>query len=352
MRVLMTGHNGYIGSIMGRMLCQAGHDVVGLDTYLFEECTFGDDVVASASEEIRKDLRDVACADLVGFDAVIHLAALCNDPLGNLHPELTDEINHYASVRLAGLAKEAGVSRFLFASSCSLYGVAGDGLLQEDAQFNPITPYGVSKVRVEQELARLAGDDFSPTYLRNATAYGVSPRLRGDVVVNNLVGAAFTTGAVFIQSDGTPWRPLVHIEDFSSAFIAALQAPRELIHNEAFNVGRTSENYRVSDLAEIVRDVVAGSRITYATNAGPDPRSYRVDCSKLESTLADYRPKWTVRKGIEELAAAYERVGLSSEAFDGDRYFRIRHIQKLQQEGALDGSMRWLQPAVLAAAGN
>jgi len=339
MRVLMTGHNGYIGSIMGRMLREAGHSVTGLDAYYFERCTFGAE--APSGESVRKDIRDVGYEDVEGFDAVIHLAALCNDPLGNLNPELTYEVNHLAAVRLAELAKAAGATRFLFASSCSLYGVAGEGMLQEDAPFNPITPYGESKVRVEKDLRRLASDDFSPTYLRNATAYGVSPRLRADVVINNLVGAAFTTGDVFIQSDGTPWRPLVHVEDFSRAFIAALQAPRELVHNEAFNVGRTSENYRVSELAEMVREVIPGSRIRYAEGGSPDPRSYRVDCSKLESTLLAYRPTWTARRGIGQLAAAYAEHGMTAEQFRGDRYFRIRHIQKHQENGVLDGSMRW-----------
>ena len=351
MRVLLTGHNGYIGSVMARMLREAGHYVVGLDTYLYEECTFGEET--ADLESLRMDMRDVRETDLRGFDAIIHLAALCNDPLGSMNQDLTHEINHRASIRLAELGKAAGVPRFLFASSCSLYGVAGTEMLQEDAAFNPITAYGLSKVRVEQDLAHLADDRFSPTYLRNATAYGASPRLRLDVVVNNLVAAAHTTGDVVIQSDGTPWRPLVHVEDFSRAFLAVLHAPRELIHNEAFNVGRTSENYRVSELAEMVRETLPGSRISYAAGGGPDPRSYRVDCSKLESTLSEYQPQWTVRRGIEELAAAFGREHLTSAEANGHRYLRIRHIQKLQGEGRLNDAIRWsaIVPAAQVAAG-
>lgn len=351
MRVLLTGSNGYIGSVMSRMLFEAGHHVVGLDTGLFRDCTFGDE--PPDDHTIRKDIRDVRAEDLAGFDAVIHLAALCNDPLGSMNPELTAEINYRASVRLAWLARSAGVPRFIFASSCSLYGVAGQEMLDETAAFNPITPYGLSKVQVEQEVARLATDDFSPTFMRNATAYGVSPRLRLDLVVNNLVAAAYATGDVLIQSDGTPWRPLVHVEDFSRAFIAVLHAPRELVHNQAFNVGRTSENYRVSEIAEIVRELVPGSRIRYAEGAGPDPRSYRVDCSKLETLLPEYKPQWTVRRGVEELVAAFDRYGMTPEDFAGHRYFRIRNIQRLQREGRLDENLRWRDgsPALAAVAG-
>ncbi|MFO7262291.1 MAG: SDR family oxidoreductase [bacterium] len=351
MRVLLTGSNGYIGSVMSRMLLEAGHHVVGLDTGLFRDCTFGDE--PPDDHTIRKDIRDVRAEDLAGFDAVIHLAALCNDPLGSMNPELTAEINYRASVRLAWLARSAGVPRFIFASSCSLYGVAGQEMLDETAAFNPITPYGLSKVQVEQEVARLATDDFSPTFMRNATAYGVSPRLRLDLVVNNLVAAAYATGDVLIQSDGTPWRPLVHVEDFSRAFIAVLHAPRELVHNQAFNVGRTSENYRVSEIAEIVRELVPGSRIRYAEGAGPDPRSYRVDCSKLETLLPEYKPQWTVRRGVEELVAAFDRYGMTPEDFAGHRYFRIRNIQRLQREGRLDENLRWRDgsPALAAVAG-
>jgi len=333
------------------MLLEAGHHVVGLDTGLFRDCTFGDE--PPDDHTIRKDIRDVRAEDLAGFDAVIHLAALCNDPLGSMNPELTAEINYRASVRLAWLARSAGVPRFIFASSCSLYGVAGQEMLDETAAFNPITPYGLSKVQVEQEVARLATDDFSPTFMRNATAYGVSPRLRLDLVVNNLVAAAYATGDVLIQSDGTPWRPLVHVEDFSRAFIAVLHAPRELVHNQAFNVGRTSENYRVSEIAEIVRELVPGSRIRYAEGAGPDPRSYRVDCSKLETLLPEYKPQWTVRRGVEELVAAFDRYGMTPEDFAGHRYFRIRNIQRLQREGRLDENLRWRDgsPALAAVAG-
>jgi nucleoside-diphosphate-sugar epimerase len=239
------------------------------------------------------------------------------------------------------LARAAGIPRFLFASSCSLYGVAGQGMLQEDAAFNPITAYGLSKVRVEQDVAHLADDDFSPTFLRNATAYGVSSRLRLDVVVNNLVAAAHSSGDVLIQSDGTPWRPLVHVEDFCRAFLAVLHAPRERIHNQAFNVGRTTENYRVSELAEMVRAAVPGSTIRYAADGGPDPRSYRVDCSKLESTLPEYQPQWTVARGIEELARAFRREQLTTDDFAGHRYMRIRQIQRLQRQNRLDDQLRW-----------
>ncbi|MFL6304185.1 MAG: NAD-dependent epimerase/dehydratase family protein [Candidatus Sulfotelmatobacter sp.] len=339
MKVLITGHNGYIGSVLAPLVRAAGHDVVGLDTFLFEGGTFGPD--GSAGDSIRMDLRDVEVDDLRGFDAVMHLAALSNDPLGDVNPQVTYDINHLGSVRLARLAKEAGVRRFIFASSCSLYGVAGDEMLTEKAAFNPITPYGVSKVLFERDVADLADDSFSPTFLRNSTAYGVSPRLRADVVVNNLVAVAFTTGEVLIQSDGTPWRPLVHIEDIARAFIAVLHAPRELVHNEAFNVGRSEENYRVRDLGALVEQVVPGSRVRYAEGGGPDPRCYRVDCTKLSTTLPEFQPQWTVRRGMEQLRDAFHRYGLTHDDLFGDRYFRIKRIRALQSQGLLDDSLRW-----------
>jgi nucleoside-diphosphate-sugar epimerase len=348
MKVLVTGHNGYIGSVMTPTLQSAGYDVVGFDTYYYEDCTFGAptrDVPA-----IRKDLRDVDTSDLRGFDAVIHLAALSNDPLGNLNSELTREINFRASIRLAESAKAAGVPRFLFSSSCSLYGLGADGFLTEEAAFNPVTAYGSSKVWVEKELEKLADDTFSPTSLRNATAYGVSARLRGDVVVNNLVGYAFTTGEVMIMSDGTPWRPLVHVEDICLAFKTVLEAPRELVHNQAFNVGSTRENYQVRDLAEMVREIVPGCTVKYAANASPDSRCYRVDCDKLKTTLPEATPRWTLRDGIKQLYSAYLANGLTSTDFLGARYQRIKTIQQLQSEGRLNADLRWVNAATIARA--
>jgi nucleoside-diphosphate-sugar epimerase len=319
-----------------------------LDTYFFEDCTFGPpspDVLA-----LRLDLRDVQPAHLQGLDAIIHLAALCNDPLGDLDPTTTFEINHRASVRLAHAAKTAGVPRFLFASSCSLYGVAGNALLDERAAFTPITPYGRSKVLVEQDVAQLADDRFTPTFLRNATAYGVSPRLRADVVVNNLVGAAYTTGEIVVRSDGTPWRPLVHVEDVCRAFVAVLHAPCPLVRNVAFNVGRTEENYRVSELAEFARQAIPGSRVTYDPSGGPDPRSYRVDCARLAATLPEFRPQWTVPRGMEQLCEAFRTYGLTREDFGGSRFMRVRHIQALQRDGRVDGTLRW-QPTATGPRG-
>lgn len=337
MRVLLTGHHGYIGSIMVGVLVRAGHDVTGFDTDLYEGCSFGEAAVPVPS--IRKDVRDVTEGDLWGFDAVIHLAALSNDPLGCLNEQSTYAINHAGSVHLAQAAKRAGVSRFLFASSCSLYGASGDQILTEEAAFNPITAYGNSKVLVEADLARLADDTFSPTYLRNATAYGVSSSLRADIVVNNFVGVAYTTGEIVMQSDGTPWRPLVHIEDISRAFLAVLEAPREAVHNEAFNVGSTDENYQIRDVAEIVREIVPGSSIRYLEGAGPDPRCYRVDCSKLARHVPGFATEWNVQRGARELYHSFERHGLTSAAFA--KFRRTNHIQELLASGRLDGSLCW-----------
>jgi nucleoside-diphosphate-sugar epimerase len=343
MRVLLTGHHGYIGSVMVGVLTRAGHAVTGLDADFYEGCDFGDPAVAVPS--IRKDVRDVADGDLLGFDAVIHLAALSNDPLGCLNERSTYEINHLGSVRLAEAAKRAGVSRFLFASSCSLYGASDDQILTEEAAFNPITAYGTSKVLVEADLAKMADDTFSPTYLRNATAYGVSSSLRADIVVNNFVGVAYTTGEIVMQSDGTPWRPLVHIEDISRAFLAVLEAPREAIHNEAFNVGSSEENYQIRDVAEIVREIVPGSSIRYLDGAGPDPRCYRVDCSKLARHVPGFATEWNVRRGATELYQSFERHGLTSPMFATFR--RTNHIQQLLATGRLGASLCW-QPSLAA----
>jgi nucleoside-diphosphate-sugar epimerase len=345
-KILLTGHHGYIGSVTGPLLRAAGHDVTGLDTFFYEGCDLRDE--PDGVPALRLDLRDADPGALAGHDAVVHLAALSNDPLGDLSPELTKAINFEATVRLARAAKEAGVGRFVFSSSCSMYGASDqERPVDESAPLKPLTAYAESKVLSEEALADLADDDFSPVFMRNATAYGASPRLRVDLVLNNLVGWAFTTGKVKIMSDGTPWRPLIHIEDISRATLAVLEAPRGAVHGEAFNVGRNEENYQVRELAEIVHETVGDCEIEYAGSGDPDPRSYRVDFTRFAETFPDADLRWTARDGAREVLDAYREVGLTLEDFEGDRYVRLKHLRLLLDRGELDPDLRWRAARVL-----
>ncbi len=340
MKVLVTGHRGFIGTVMVPMLAKEGFDVTGLDTDLYRYCTYGDE--PEQCKSIIKDVRDVERSDLEGFDAIVHLAALSNDPLGNLNADLTYDINHRASVRIAEIAREVGVSRFVFASSCSMYGAAGqDDILDETANFNPVTAYAKSKVLVEQDVAPMATDSFSPVFMRNATAYGVSPRIRFDLVINNLVAWAHTTGNILMKSDGTPWRPLVHIEDISQAVICALKAPREVVHGLAVNVGSNEENYQIRDLANMVKDTVPGCEIEYAEGAGPDTRCYRANFDKIHQVFPDFKTRWTAKMGVEQCYQSYLQHGLERDEYEGIRYKRIAHIENLIEKGELDLNLRW-----------
>ena len=341
MRVLVTGHQGYIGAVLCPLLCAHGHTVVGLDTGFFDGCDF---VEAPANVQmLRRDLRDLAAADLDGIDGVVHLAALSNDPMGQLDPRLTDDINHRASVRLAELARAAGAQRFIFSSSCSMYGVGNGAALTEAAPLNPLSAYAHSKADSERDISALATESFAPVFLRNATAYGVSPRMRVDLVLNNLVGWAMTTGQVRILSDGSPWRPLVHIRDIAAAIIAALTAPRPAIHNQAFNVGRDRDNLQVRDLAEIVRATVPDATITYAGSGEPDRRSYRVDFAKIHTQLPGFSPEWTVERGAREAYDAFRRAHFDQTAFEGRKFTRLKQLSYLRDTGHLDAELRWVR---------
>lgn len=350
MRVLVTGNKGYIGTVMVPMLQDAGHEVVGVDSDLYRNSTYGSGL--PTLREIAKDVRDIEKCDLQGIEAIIHLAGLSNDTLGDLNPELTYAINHGASVRLAGMARELGINRFVFASSCSNYGAAGDAVQDETGVLAPVTPYARSKVLVERDLSQMADDRFTPVFMRNATAYGVSPRMRFDLVLNNLTAWAYTTGQILLKSDGTPWRPLVHIEDISRAAIGAIEAPQEVVHNQAFNVGLNAENYQMRDLAQIVRETVPDCEIRFAEGAEPDKRNYRVDFTKYTGAFPRHVLRWNVRDGTDQIYESYRTIGLGRDDYEGPVFKRIAQIKHLLATGQLDETLRWrsLSREVMAVA--
>jgi nucleoside-diphosphate-sugar epimerase len=337
-KVLVTGDRGYIGAVLVPVLQSAGHEVVGLDAGWYDGCDFGP--YAPEHESRTGDVRDVTAADLRGFDAVVHLAAISNDPVGHLNPEATSSVNAEGTEQLARAARAAGVGRFLFSSSCSLYGAAGDAPVTEESETNPVTPYGASKIRAEQLLAKLADDGFSTTYLRNATVYGSSPRLRADIVVNNLTGAAHVHREVRLSSDGTPWRPLVHVRDVAHAFLAVLEADRDTVHDQAFNIGRDEDVVQVRTVAEAVARH-CGVPIAIARGASADTRDYRVSFAKATRMLPTFRPAWTVPDGIAELAGDMAGRGFTAADLE-DGYLRLRQIERHQQAGRLDTLLRRL----------
>ncbi len=349
LNVLITGHNGYLGSVMAPRFLAAGHRVTGLDTGYFAECTLVED--RSRVPAIPKDLRELSPGDLEGFDAVVHLAALSNDPIGNLNDDWTDQINHRASARLAELARAAGVGRFLFSSSCIMYGAADAAVVDEESPLDPRTCYARSKVLAERAIARLATDDFSPVFLRNGTVYGLSPRMRFDTVLNNLVGSAVATGKVLVLSDGKPWRPVVHVEDVADAFLAALEAPRERLHNQAINTGADSANHQILDLARMVVQIVPGCTLECLARPGADQRTYRTSFSRIARLLPDFRLRWPPREGIARLAEEFRRLGLDERAFTDPRFTRLRWLAHLRETGRLDGDLRWGEAADRVPAG-
>lgn len=339
MRILVTGSHGYVGSVLAPSLAAAGHEVVGLDAMLYAGCDFGEE--HASVPLLRTDVRDVVPSELEGFDAVVHLAALSNDPVGELDRELTFDINLEGTVALARAAREAGVRRFVFASSCSMYGASGgDDLLDEEAPLRPLTVYAESKVRAEERLAALSGPDFVPVFMRNATVYGVSPRHRLDIVLNNLAGWAHTTGAIRLLSDGSAWRPLLHVRDLAAAALAVLEAPDDVVRGQAFNVGSADQNYLIRDLADVLAEV-SGCAVELAGDASPDPRSYRVDFAKLERSFPLLRLEWNARRGAQELVDAYRSLPLTADLFEGPLYVRLRRLRELLDAGSLDARLRW-----------